>query len=191
MSPGSSQVEEASPAQLVRTGAILVLLLGMLGWLWSEIGPAHPAFPLCVAMGTFGAVAFVGRPLAAAVPESAFRLGCRAVPVVRRLGVGRFDRMLSLIGWNAVVGSMRAPVLSPSDLLQLRLELRSSAVAHALGLSVHLGFSLMALFAGHAGAAAWLLLPGVLLHGYPAALQLVNLQRVEPVLERRRTVSPP
>jgi hypothetical protein len=59
---------------------------------------------------------------------------------------------------------------------------RGGASAHGASFAVHLVLAALAFFTGYPWGAVWILLPGVVLHLYPALLQRAILLRLEPLL---------
>lgn len=169
--------------------AAIVIVLGaisvMTTSLWSSIGPEHGAFPFCVALMSLAFPVFIGAELAKRIPADAFRISAQISSLFHALGVKVFDRILTVIRWNALVLNMRKPVTKPSDLPSLAFNLRSAAAGHGCGLLVHVVIAVIALSAGYMEASLWILLPSVPLHAYPVMLQLVNLRRIDEIHHAR------
>lgn len=164
-------------ATLIALGAVIVMVTS----LWSSIGPEHGAFPLCIALISLGFPIFVGSQLAKKISAKAFRISAKNDHVFKVLGVRSFDKLLTLIKWNALVLNMRKPVKTPADLQTLSFDLRSAATGHMCGLLLHVVVAALSFSLGHTEASLWILLPAIPLHAYPVMLQLVNLRRVDAV----------
>jgi len=103
----------------------------------------------------------------------------------RIVGVGRFNRLLEVSGWNHLIRRMRRFSGNKAGLLSLEQHARSGAIAHGICLAVHVLLAAFALFGRHPlSAALWMLLPGVVVHLYPFLLQRSTLLRLQPLLDK-------
>jgi hypothetical protein len=132
--------------------------------LWSSIGPGHGAFPFCITLMSLAFPIFTGAELAKRIPSSLVSISARSNRFFNVLGVKVFDRVLTVIRWNALVLGLREPVTKPSDLPSLSFDLRSAAMGHGCGLLVHAVIAAFALSAGYLEASLWILLPSIPLH---------------------------
>ena len=159
---------------VITLGAISVMTAS----LWSSIGPGHGAFPFCITLMSLAFPIFTGAELAKRIPSSLVSISARSNRFFNVLGVKVFDRVLTVIRWNALVLGLGEPVTKPSDLPSLSFDLRSAAMGHGCGLLVHAVIAAFALSAGYLEASLWILLPSIPLHAYPIMLQLVSLRRI-------------
>lgn len=129
-------------------------------------------------------------PIALRVPERWYRVprGERFLHLL--LGVPAFAWLLDRSGWNRNVAlPMRQYKITKAGLPLLLENIHAAEGAHAIAFIPHLALTLFALATGHAWGALWLLVPGVVLHLYPALLQRWMTLRVAPLLRRPTSAS--
>ncbi|MCC2334922.1 hypothetical protein [Cellulomonas wangsupingiae] len=152
---------------------------------WSVVGPDHLLFPALVSCLWFGAAAFVGPGLATVLPQRWSIVSCAEVRWHRRLGVGRFDRVLEVVGWNRVVRAMRGGPDRPgrSGLPALQRHVQAAMAGHGAGAAVHVVVALACLLVGATVSSGLTAAAGAVLHGWPVLLQrstLARIQRISP-----------
>jgi len=168
------------------TGIVVLGGTLIICWFDDDVGPGHPVFATLLAGWTLmlgsGLVAPAIRFLSPRwwrVPE-----GERALHAI--LGVSVFGWLLDRSGWNRYAVY---PAWGFSTVTRTRLSLRALAAragggAHAACFVIHALLAAAALFLGHPWGALGILLPGVVVHLYPALLQRSIMLRVQPLLER-------
>jgi hypothetical protein len=160
---------------------------------WFVLGPASkvagagtPWYAVSVACGTFGLVVAV--PVQAVmrrVPRQWFRVPAGERLLHRILGVGVFGRLRDVCGWNHLIETLRGFSGKRAGLPSLEQSVRAAAVSHGICFAIHVLLAVLGLFTRHPwSAAAWMLLPGVVVHLYPVLLQRSIMLRLQPLLDK-------
>jgi hypothetical protein len=104
--------------------------------------------------------------------------------------VGTFERLLERSGWNRrnIYPAWGGPI-TRARLSFRALAARAGGGAHALCFAIHVLLAAAALLIGHPWAALWILVPGVVVHLYPALLQRSIMLRLQPLMDRQGTVA--
>jgi len=153
--------------------------------LWFVAGPGNPAYALMVAWGTCSLEPTVGFSIMRRLSRHRFRVPRGERVLHRIVGVGLFNRLLEVSGWNHLIRRMRRFLGNKAGLLSLEQHARSGAIAHGICFAIYLLLAGFALFGRHAlSAALWMLLPGVVVHLYPLLLQRSTLLRLQPLLDK-------
>lgn len=154
---------------------------------WFLVGPSNPWY---AAAGVVGTTFALGPAVAAAVmrrvPRQWFRVPARERLLHRLLGVGVFGWLLDVSGWNRHVAEpMRAFSGTRGGLISLEQWAGAGAIAHGACFAIHVLLAVLALFSRRPwNGALWLLLPGVVVHLYPALLQGAIMLRLQPLLDK-------
>jgi len=161
---------------------------------WFILGPASkvagattPWYAVSVAMGTCALVIAVPAPaVMRRLPCRWFRVPARERVLHRILGVGVFDWLLNVSGWNRRVPEpIRGFSGKRAGLRSLEQSVRAAAVAHGSCFAIHVLLALLALFTRHPlSSALWMLLPGVVAHLYPVLLQRSIMIQLAPLLDK-------
>lgn len=185
----AEQPPKANHADVFQSAWYRLLLLFFTLYLtvfWFVLGPSSPWYAVSVAMGTFSLGPAIASPIARQVPRRWFR-----VPAAERIlhfivGVGIFEWLLDVSGWNRHVAKpMRDFSGTRAGLLALERGVHANIGAHGACFSIHLSLAILALLGRHPlGGALWMLSPGIVLHLYPVLLQRSILLRLEPLLDR-------
>jgi hypothetical protein len=104
----------------------------------------------------------------------------------RIAGVGIFDWLLEVSGWNRRVAKpLRGFSGKRAGLHALEQSVRGNICAHGTCFAIHLLLAGVALFSRHPWTAAlYMLLPGVVVHLYPVLLQRSLMLRLQPLLDQ-------
>jgi hypothetical protein len=163
---------------------VLLFLAVFLTRLWFVLGPSNPSYGLMVAWGTCSLDPAVAAPLMRRVPRQWFRVPTGERALHRIAGVGIFDWLLDVSGWNRLIRRMRR-FSGKAGLLSLEQQARAGAIAHGICFAIHVLLAALALFSRHPRSGAlWMLLPAVVVHLYPVLLQRSIILRVQPLLEK-------
>ncbi|GGL20150.1 glycosyl-4,4'-diaponeurosporenoate acyltransferase CrtO family protein [Deinococcus radiotolerans] len=113
-----------------------------------------------------------------------FRVKAWEVPLYRRLGVYPYMALLRALGWERL--RRQAQGFDGTRLTLGRYErfTREAEFSHALLGLVTLGLVGVTALRGQGDTAAWLLLTGVVCHGYPVMLQRTLRVRLERLMRR-------
>jgi hypothetical protein len=150
---------------------------------WFVLGP-HPLYGWMLVSGTSSIQPILARPFMRPLPRQWFRVPDGERVLHRVLGVGHFWWLLDVIGWNRLITPMRAFSGTKSGLVSLEQSARAGAIAHAIGLAIHVAFAVLALFTKHPWSGAlWILLPAVIPHFYPVFMQRAIQLRLQPLLD--------
>jgi hypothetical protein len=151
---------------------------------WFVLGPSNPWYAVMVAWGTCSLDPAVAAPLMRRVPRQWFRVPTGERVLHRIVGVGIFDWLLDVSGWNRLIRRMRG-FSGKAGLLSLEQQARAGAIAHGICFAIHVLLAVLALFSRHPWSGAlWMLLPGVVVHLYPVLLQRSIILRVQPLLDK-------
>jgi len=168
---------------------LLVVLIeaGAISIIWFAVGPDHPLSALTVLGATWALTPAVCAPaVIRRLPRQWFRVPAHERVLHRIAGVGLFDRLLDVSGWNRLITPLRGFSGTRASLLSLEQSARTSAGAHGICFAIHVLLAVLALFSSHPWSGAlWMLLPGVPVHLYPVLLQRSIMLRLQPLLERR------
>lgn len=167
------------------TGIFVLAGVLVVCWLDDDVGPGHPVFATLLTGWTLmlgpGLVAPAIRFLSPRwwrVPE-----GERVLHGI--LGVSVFGWLLDRSGWNQhAVYPTWGFSITRTRLTFRALAARAGGGAHAACFVIHALLAAVALLSGHPWGALGILLPGVVIHLYPALLQRSIMLRVQPLLER-------
>lgn len=118
------------------------------------------------------------------VPRQWFRVPTGERLLHRMLGVGVFGWLLDVSGWNRhVLEPLRGFTGRRGALPLLVQSVRTAAVSHGICFVIHVLLAVFALFSRHPWRGAlWMLLPGGVVHLYPATTAL-HL-RLQPLLDK-------
>jgi hypothetical protein len=164
-----------------------VFMAGILVFCWIVRGPDHPIFGLLVASWTLVLGTVLAGPVMLRLPARWFRVPAAEQVLHRMLGVGAFNSLLDLTGWNRHVAlPMRGFNGTKASLRSLELSVRAGTCGHGVTFAIHLLLAAFALFTGHPWGALWIVLAGVVVHLYPLLLQRSIMLRLQPVLEKSR-----
>jgi Methyltransferase domain len=156
-------------------------------FVWFVLGPSSPWCAWSVAWTTCSLVPAV--PTASVmrrVPRRWFRVPAGERVLHRILGVGIFAWLLDVSGWNRrVVEPLRGFSGTKGGLASFEQSLRASVISHGVCFAIHVLLAVLALFTRHPlSGALWMLLPGVVLHLYPALVQRSLMLRLQPALDK-------
>lgn len=187
---GSPHGKDEQTASVVYWLSMLVMAgVISLGWFFNKMGPGHPSFAIILTVWTFmltpgiaiPAVRFVMRTF----PRHWFRVPAGERLLHLMLGVPIFGWLLERSGYNRrVADPLRAFNGTKTGLRVLEQSVRGGLIAHGILFGVHLFLCLAALLTGYVGGALWILIPGMILHFYPALLQRSIMLRLQPLLDR-------
>lgn len=166
-----------------------LVLLGTavyLAVLWFVLGPSSPGYGISMVAGTFALGPALAAPLMHRLPRKWFRVPAGERTLHRILGVGVFEWLLDVTGWNRFVAKpMRGFMGRRADLYALEQSVRANASAHGACFVIHVILAVLALLAPNPWSGAfWMLAPGVVLHLYPVLLQRSIMLRLQPLLDR-------
>ncbi len=160
---------------LVHAGALIVV--------WTLGKADRPAFGLLVAVWTWLLGPGMAVPVMARLPPRWFRVSAAEGVVLRLLGVGVFGWLLERSAYNRrFVHPMWGFSMNRAGLPLRAQAARGGASAHGASFVIHVVLAAVSLLTGHRWGAVWILLPGVVLHLYPALLQRAVLLRLQPLL---------
>jgi hypothetical protein len=154
---------------------------------WLKLGPGHPTVALMVVGWTCLLTPGLAIPL-----NRLQSPGWRRVPAGERvlhriLGVGIFGWLLERSGYNRRNVYPRWGFSITRTRLAFRLlAARAGGGAHATCFAVHMLLAAAAFFTGQPWGAFLILLPGVVVHLYPALLQRSIMLRLQPLLDRSK-----
>lgn len=153
----------------------------VLAWGFAVMVPRTPGgYVALLAAGTFGMGAFYGRPTAAVLAHP-WRRHHRLRRFAEASGTLRLSRLLTRLGWN---GLIRRPVRGRADLPQLREDAVGALLSHTLSMVFHLVAALGLVLRGNPVWATAAVGLGLLLHAWPALLQVHVLGRVDELQAR-------
>lgn len=155
-----------------------------------EAGADSAWFAIVALLAGFGCAPFVGDSIERHTPASAWDHVFLSGTQAQRLGVTRFDALLTAIGWNRMIASARhKEAQSSASILPNPRPIRAGALGHAWALGLHLICAALACI--HSGWVVGVLLiaTGILLHAYPTLLQMRTLTRLRPLKARYTTQS--
>ena len=163
----------------MRTLVPTVLAAALLLAGWQAIGPEHPVYAVVaqLVLTSWAALTFGSRtrPL----EQLWFAVGPREPALLRALGVGRFGRLLDVVGWNRVITRVRAYDSTRRALSALDQHTRRSEAVHLVCTAIGVALAVTALVAGAPAGAGWLLASTVLAQLYPALLQRLVRSRIQ------------
>jgi hypothetical protein len=160
---------------------------GVLAFLWSRGKAGDPLYGLLVAGWTWVLGLGLAAPVMLRLPPRWFRVPEGERVVHRMLGVGVFAWLLERSTYNRRhVHPMWGFSINRAGLPLRAQAARGGASAHGASFVVHLVLAALAFFTGYPWGAVWILLPGVVLHLYPALLQRAILLRLQPLLPKPR-----
>lgn len=153
---------------------------------WFVLGPSNPWYAVGILGMTFALGPAVAAPVMRRVPHQWFRVARSEHVAHRILGVGVFDWLLDVSGWNRLVAKpMRGFSGKKAGLLALQQGIRGNVCAHGTCFVIHVLLAILALFSRHPWfGALWMLLPGVVVHLYPVLLQRSIQLRLQPLLDK-------
>ncbi len=168
---------------------VALLMAGPVFYVWYKVGPGNPGMAVAVTSWTWVLDPALVDPVKRFLPARWFRVPEGERVLHRLLAVPMFARLLELSGWNNLVVRpiLKTEGYKPGTKASLHVRAdsaRSGGIAHAVCFAIHLLVAAAALFAGSPRTALWILLPGVVLHLYPALLQRSILLRLQPLLNR-------
>jgi hypothetical protein len=163
----------------------MLIVGGMLVFLWFAGKPDHPAYGLLVAVWTFILGPGVAIPVLVRLPPRWFRVFAGERVLHRIAGVEAFGWLLTHSGYNRRLVYPQWGFSINRAGLPLRAQAaKGGASAHGACFVIHVVLAGVALCAGHTRGAVWILLPGVVLHLYPVLLQRAILLRLQPLLDQ-------
>jgi hypothetical protein len=180
---------KANPIDVFQSAWYRVVLLFFVTYLtvfWFVLGPSSPWYAVGVVAGTFSLGPAVAGPIMRRVPRRWFRVPVGERVLHRVVGVGFFDWLLDVSGWNRRVAKpMRGFSGKRGDLPSLEQGVRANVSAHGTCFGIHVLLAVVALFSRHPWSGAlWMLLPGVVVHVYPVLLQRSIMLRLQPLLDK-------
>lgn len=134
---------------------------------WLVIGPTDPVFGLVVTVFLFGAAGLTGPVAERVVPQRCMVVSTSTHRVLQRLGAERFGTMLGKLGWQ-----VRAKLVSRLQLHELIVQVHRSFSAHSITGGLQMGLGLLVLVLGGVWSGATLVILAIVLHVYPALLQV-------------------
>jgi len=153
---------------------------------WLNWGPGHPAVPIIVIAWTFTLAPGLSVPAIRLLPPRWFQVPGGERMLHQRLGVGIFERVLKRTGYKRRnIDPLGGGPITSARLSFRALAARAGGGAHAVCFTIHVLLALAALLAGRPWGAFWILLPGVIVHLYPALLQRSIMLRLQPLLDSR------
>jgi hypothetical protein len=162
---------------------------GVLAFLWSRGKADHPVYGLLLALGTGLLGPGMAIPVMRRLPPRWFRVPAGERVLHRMLGVGVFGGLLERSGYNRrAVHPMWGFSINRAGLPFRAQAARGGASAHGASFVIHIALASLALFTGYPWGAVWMLLPGIVLHLYPALLQRAILLRLQPLLDNAGAV---
>jgi len=164
---------------------VLLVFAMFLARLWFVAEPSNPWYALMVALGTCSLEPAMAFPIMRRLPRRRFRVPEGERVIHRMVGIGIFNRLLEISGWNHLIRRMRRFSGKKAGLLSLEQHARSGAIAHGICFAIHVLLAVLALFSRHPWrGAAWMLLPGVVVHLYPVLLQRSIMLRLQPLVDK-------
>jgi hypothetical protein len=169
-------------ATAVAYWSAMLLVAGVLIFLWFARGPDHPIYGLLVATWTFGLGPGVAIPVMLRIPPRWHHVPAGERVLHRLLGVGAFGWLLKRSGYNRrFVHRQWGFSINRAGLPFRAQAAKGGASAHGACFAVHIVLAAVALFTGHPRGALWILLPGVAVHLYPVLLQRAIMLRLQPL----------
>ena len=162
----------------MRPSALLGALAAaaVLAWGFTVVAPASPGvYTAVLTAGTFGFGPLYGAPTDRLVDRPWRRLH-RVGVLARRLGTRWLAHELTVAGWNRRV---RRPIRSRADVRVFRRDAVAALVSHTLSTVFHSVAAGALAAAGHPGWGVLALALGLLVHAWPALLQVELLVRVD------------
>ncbi|CAM3743628.1 hypothetical protein E4A47_11260 [Micrococcus flavus] len=162
----------------MRPSALLgaLAVAAVLAWGFAAITPASPGVYVAVlTAGTFGFGPVYGAPTDRLVDRPWRRLH-RVGALARRLGTRWLAHELTVAGWNRRV---RRPIRSRADVRAFRRDAVGALVSHTVSTAFHGAAAVALAVAGHPGWALVAVALGLLVHAWPALLQVELLVRVD------------
>jgi len=182
---GSKPVDFANLGRGYWTAVLVMAGMLILLWFDDDVGPGHPVYALIFTTWTFLLGPGVAIPVILRLPRRWLRVPAGERVLHRALGVDIFGRLLERSGYNRrFVYPMWEFPNTRAGLTSRAQAARGGASAHGACFAVHVLVAAVALFTGHAWGALWILLPGVVVHLYPALLQRAIMLRLQPLLAR-------
>ena len=165
---------------------VLLFFSVYLAVFWFVLGPSNPWYAVGVVGVTFSLGPAVGAHVMGRVPRESFRVPPGERVLHRIVGVGIFAWLLDVSGWNRLVARpMRGFSGKRAGLLSLEHSVRGNVSAHGTCFAIHVLLAVLALFSRHPWrGAAWMLLPGVVVHLYPVLLQRSIMLRLQPLVDK-------
>lgn len=162
----------------MRPSALLGTLAAaaVLAWGFAAIAPVSPGvYTAVLTAGTFGFGPLYGAPTDRLVDRPWRRLH-RVGVLARRLGTRWLAHELTVAGWNRRV---RRPIRSRADVRVFRRDAVAALVSHSVSTVFHAVAAIALAAAGHPGWGVLALGLGLLVHAWPALLQVELLVRVD------------
>jgi hypothetical protein len=159
----------------------------VLMFLWFHVKPG-PIYALLLTMWTFLLGPGIAVPVMLRLPPRWFHVSEGERFVHRMFGLDVFEWLLARSGYNRrVVHPQWSFSINRAGLPSRALAARGGASAHGASFVVHIVLAALTLLRGYPWGAAWILLPGVVLHLYPVLLQRAILLRLQPLLPKLTT----
>jgi len=153
--------------------------------LWFVLGPSDPSYAVMLAVGTCSLDPVVDILVRRRLPRQRSRVPAGERVLHRIVGVGIFNWLLDVSGWNRQIEPLRGFSVNKAGLPSLEQGARAGAVAHGICFGIHVLLAVLALVSRHPWSAAlWMLLPGVVVHLYPVLLQRSMVLRLQPLLDK-------
>lgn len=159
-----------------RSLAGLALAVAALAAAFALMAPTAPGlFVGVLTAGTLGFGPFYGEPTRHLV-DRPWRRDRRWHELARRVRTDWLSRQLGAAGWNAAI---RRRITGRADLRRIRTAAVGSLVSHAASVGLH-GIATLALaVVGHPGWGLLAVLLGLVVHAWPALLQVAVLGRID------------
>ena len=172
-----------------------ILLIYVLVWatyltgtgLWLQLWPSNPRYAVMLLWVTFAVGPVVALPaVMLCVPRQWFRVPAGERVLHRIACVGIFGWLLDVSRWNRRVAEpWRRFSGRRADLPSLEQVARAGVVYHGICFAIHILLAVLTLFSRHPlSGVLWMLLPGVVVHLYPALLQRSIMLRLQPLLDK-------
>ena len=153
--------------------------------LWFVLGPSDPSYAVMLAVGTCSLDPVVHILVKRRMPRQRSRVPPGERVLHRIVGVGIFNWLLDISGWNRQIKPLRGFSGKKSELPSLEQGARAGAIAHGICFAIHVLLAVLALFRSDPWIGAlWMLLPGGVVHLYPVLLQRSMMLRLQPLLDK-------
>jgi hypothetical protein len=158
---------------------------------WLKYGPGNPLVALIAVAWTFALTPGLVAPVIRLLPPRCCQVRASERVLHHILGVEIFGRLLERSGWNRRnIYPTWGGSITRARLSFRALAARGGGGAHGACFAIHMLLAAAALLTRHRWGAFGILLPGVVVHLYPALLQRAIMLRLQPLLDRYNSWAP-